>query len=311
MPNTSATHSIDATYAVDAYLTSRDIVDQLAKNNGLRKILARTEGDFVFRFPTFWLPDNYEFLYQRFRWMVSASVDASTYVSTIEVNAFRPEDAQTLAAAMLGYAESLVNKMNERGYRDELATADRFVAEAQKEVDAAEAQLQNYRNTSGSVDPSLVSQSELTVIQGLSAQLAQIQAMIAQQRAISPNSPMLAPLRAQAQSYATEIEKRKKEIAGSAGSQADKLETYEELIVRRNLAANVLAAAVTERDQARQDAARQHLFVQIVAQPNASLDYAHYPSVTLDLLISLAICLVVFRLIRKAGEIASILRELT
>ncbi len=308
--NNSPTHSIDATYAVNAYLTSRDIVDQLAKNNDLRKILARPEGDFVFRFPTFWLPDDNEFLYQRFQWTVRATVDMSTYVSTIEVNAFRPEDAQKLAAAMLGYAELLVNKMNERGYQDELATANRFVAEAQKQVDAAEAQLQNYRNTSGSIDPNLVSQSELTVIQGLSAQLAQIEAMIAQQRAISPNSPMLAPLRAQAQSYGAEIEKRKREIAGSAGSEADKLETYEELNIRRNLAANVLAAAVTERDQARQDAARQHLFIQIVAQPNLSLDYARYPRVAVDLLILLVVCFVAFRVIRKVGEIASNNRQL-
>jgi capsular polysaccharide transport system permease protein len=306
----SATHSIDATYAVNAYLTSRDIVDQLAKNNHLRQILARPEGDFVFRFPTFWLPDDNEFLYQRFQWMVSATIDPDTYVSTIEVNAFRPEDAQKLAAAILGYAESLVNKMNERGYQDELANAERFVADAQKQVDAAEALLQNYRNTSGSIDPNLVSQSELTVIQGLSTQLAQIEAMIAQQRAISPNSPMLASLRAQRQSYAAEIEKRKREIAGSAGSEADKLETYEELNVRRNLAANVLAAAVTERDQARQDAARQHLFIQIVAQPNLSLDYARYPRVAVDLLILLVICLVAFRMIRKVSEIDSNNRQL-
>ena len=78
------------------YLTSRDVVDLLAKNNELRAILTRPGADFLFRYPTFWLPDDNEFLYQRFQWMASAYVDPVTSISTIEVNAFAPEDAQTL-----------------------------------------------------------------------------------------------------------------------------------------------------------------------------------------------------------------------
>jgi len=115
--NPTTTIAYDETYAINAYLTSRDIVDQLAKNDKLREILSRPEGDFVFRYPTFWLPNDDEFLYQRFRWMTSASVDEYTTISTIEVSAFRPDDAQTLTQAMLGYAEGLVNQMNARVWR--------------------------------------------------------------------------------------------------------------------------------------------------------------------------------------------------
>src|SRR5208283_4673693 len=126
--------------------------DQLAKIDNLREILSRPEGDFVFRYPTFWLPDDNEFLYQRFQWMADATVDSVTNISTIEVNAFRPEDAQALVKAMLGYAEAMVNQMNIRAYEDELAATNRFVAEAQKEVDAVEAELKAYRSASGSLD---------------------------------------------------------------------------------------------------------------------------------------------------------------
>jgi len=296
----------DETYAVNAYLTSRDVVDQLSKNIDLRGILSRPEGDFIFRYPTFWLPNDNEFLYQRFQWIVSASVDSITTISTIEVNAFRPEDAQALATAMLEYAEALVNQMNQRSYDDGLAVANRFVAEAQKEVDAAEAELKAYRNTSTSIDPKAVGQAKLKVIEGLSTQLAQIQATIAQQTAITPRSPNLASLRAQAQSYRIEILKRKLEIAGSSGSEADKLETYEELTTRGELAAKTLAAAVADRDQARQDAERQHLFIQVIARPNLSRDYARYPRKGLDLLVLLAICVTLFQIPRKMGETAGI-----
>jgi capsular polysaccharide transport system permease protein len=300
----ASTIAQDETYAINAYLTSRDVVDQLSKNNDLRGILGRPEGDFIFRYPTLWLPNDSEFLYQRFEWMVRAYVEPDTMISTIEVNAFRPEDAQGLATAMLEYAEALVNQMNHRSYDDGLATANRFVAEAQQEVDAVEAELKAYRNASASIDPNAVAQSKLKVIEGLLTQLGQIQAKIAQQAAITPTSPILAALRAQAESYRAEIEKRQLEIAGSSGSEADKLATYEELTTRAELAARALAAAVAGRDQARNSVERQHLFIQVIARPNLSPDYARYPRRTLDLAVLLAISLTLFLILRKVGGAA-------
>ena len=287
------------TYAINAYLNSRDVVDQLAKNDNLRGVLNCPEGDFLFRYPTFWLPNDSEFLYQRFQWMVSASVDPDTLITTIEVNAFTPEDAHRLATAMLEYAEGLVNQMNQRSFDNGLAVANRFVADATKEVDSAEADLKAYRNASGSIDPQAVAASKLQVISGLTTQLAQIQATIAQQAALAPRSPSLASLRAQAQSYRREIEKRNLEIAGSSGSEFEKLATYDELTTRRDLVAKALALAVAQRDEARQDVQRQHLFIQVISSPNLSSDYARYPQVALDLLILLAICLVVFNISKK------------
>ena len=303
--DTGSSIAVDETYAVNAYLTSRDVVDLLVANDKLSAILSRPEGDFVFRFPTFWLPDNSEFLYRRFQWMATAKVDTATNISTIEVNAFTPQDAQTLAGALLGYAEALVNRMNERLYQGQLATAEHFVVEAQKDVDAAEARLESFRNVSGSVDPNLVAQSKLKVIEKLSAQLAQVEATIAQQLTLAPTTPQIAALRAEAKSYRDEIQKRELEIAGPTGSEAVKLQTYDQLILQRDLAAKALSDAVTQRDQARQDAERQHLYVQLIAKPNLSLDWARYPRTTLDLFALLAICLMAFQVLRKLRDFAS------
>jgi len=301
----ASTIARDETNAVNAYLTSRDVVAELANRNDLRAILNRPGADFLFRFPTFWLPDNNEYLFERFQWMVNAEVDPITSVSTIEANAFTADDARAIIVAMLGYAEALVNQMNGRAYKDGLANADRFVAEAQDQLNAIEVELKNYRNRSGSVDPNMVAQSKLKVIEGLSTELAHIEATIAQQTAIAPGSPALAGLRARADSYRGEIEKRKLEIAGSAGSEAAKLQEYEKLVLKRELAARALAAAEAERIQARQDTERQHLYIQLISRPNLSSDYARYPRVALDLLALLALCLGIFQLLRLLGGITA------
>ena len=93
--------------------------------------------------------------------MADAEVDPITSISTIEVNAFTAEDARAIASAMLGYAEALVNEMNERAYKDGLANADRSVTETQGQLDSAEEALRAFRNETGSVDPNLVAQSKL------------------------------------------------------------------------------------------------------------------------------------------------------
>jgi capsular polysaccharide transport system permease protein len=301
----ASTVARDETNAVNAYLTSRDLVVELSKNNNLQAILSRPAGDFLFRYPTFWLPNNNEYLYQRFQWMADVAVDPITNISTIEVNAFSAEDARAIVVAMLGYAEALVNRMNERAYADGLENADRFAAEARDRLESVEDALKAYRNASGSVDPNVVAQSKLKVIEGLSTELAHIDATIAQQGAIAPTLPALSGLRARADSYRKAIEKRKLEIAGSAGSEAVKLELYEKLVLQRDLAAKALAAAEAERSLARQDKERQHLYVQLISRPNLSADFARYPRVTLDLLALLAVCLGIFRLLRLLGGITA------
>ncbi len=300
----ASTVATDETYATTAYLTSRDVVDQLDRDDNLRARLSRAQGDFVFRYPTFWLPDNREFLYRRFQWAATASLDAETGIVTIEANAFTPEDARALVQAMLDHAEALLNRMNDRFYRSQVASADRFVVEAQNGLDAIEAELRDFRNRSGSVDPNLVAKSKLDVIQGLSAQLAQVEASIAQQLKMAPTAPALAGLRAQTKSYRDEIEKQKLEIAGAAGSEAVKLQTYDQLTLRRDFALAALAGAVAQRDLARQDAERQHLYVQIISRPSLPLDWARYPQTTLDLLILLALSLGFYFVLRKLRDVA-------
>ena len=300
-----ATMAVDDSYAVNVYLTSRDVLDRLVKNDNLREILARPEGDFLSRFPTSWLPDNNEFLYRRFQWMVSANLDELTNISTVEVNAFRPEDAHSLTVALLGYAEDIINQLNERSYQDALKTSDHFVALAQADVNSIAEQLRDYRNSSGMVDPNLEADSSLKLVETLAGQLAETEATIAQTIALTPNSPALNSLRERARSYRDQIEARRLEIAGASASTANKLKTYEQLVMRRELAAKTLEGALASRDKARQDAASQHLYIQLITQPSMPNAFARYPRVFFDMLTTIALAFMSYYVLRSLLKIAS------
>ena len=81
------------------------------------------------RFPNFYSRDNLEELYEHFLGFVDVRVDSQSGIAMLRVRAFRPEDAQTLATAMLNDAESLVNHMNTRVFEDTMRLASAAVEE--------------------------------------------------------------------------------------------------------------------------------------------------------------------------------------
>ena len=121
------------TYAVHEYLLSRDAVRRLERENDLRTLLGRPEGDPISRFPglMFWRQD-FESLYAAYSRFVSVEIDSMSGVSTLRVKAYRPEDAQRIAQALLTFSEQLVNTLNERARDDQLAVFQREVDSVQR-----------------------------------------------------------------------------------------------------------------------------------------------------------------------------------
>lgn len=85
---------------------------------------------------------------------------------------------------------------------------------------------------------------------------------------MSPSSPAVAGLKAKADALTAQINAEQKALAGSHSAVADKVSTYERLILLRNLADTSLAAATASLTSARADARRQHVYVEVIAAPN-------------------------------------------
>jgi len=266
----------DETFAVNEFILSRDAMNRLIAEDKLRDMFSRPEGDFINRFPNFFTRDNLEECYRAYKRAVSAYVDGGNSISTLEVTAFRPEDARDIAAALLRHAEGLINRLNERAHQDALAHANTIVDRARKDLSDRQTQLTKFRNTTGMVDTARESGSALDAIARMAAEVAQIDATIAQQEALAPASPATASLREKAQSYRDEISREKLLIVGRDSSMASKLGDFEQLVLEREIAGKALAGAENNRDRARQEAEQQHLYLQVIVAPNLP-DQAKYP----------------------------------
>jgi capsular polysaccharide transport system permease protein len=298
MQDQKISRASDETFAVAEYLKSRDILNSLVANKDLRAILSRPEADFVTRFPNFYSRDNLEELYEHFLHFVDVHIDAQSGIAMLRVRAFRPEDAQALANAMLSDAESLVNHMNRRVYDDTMRLASAGVEEERGKFVDVEKRLTQYRNAQNVVDPNKESAAALDRLGKLMASLMQSESTLSQEIAQAPLSPQIESLRASVTSMREEIAKQRAKISGTETSLVSKLSDFDQLMLDRELASRSLQAAVSRYANARQDLLQQQYYLQPVVEPNLP-DLALYPKRLLNILFTLGISLCAFWIARS------------
>jgi capsular polysaccharide transport system permease protein len=259
--------SQDDAYAVHDFLTSRDALHQLAERVDLRAIYNDPDADFIARYPSPFYGRSDEALYRYFQSMLSVVVNNSTGLTTLRVQAFRAEDSERIARAMLDLGESLVNRLNERMQGDAMAVAAAEVARAEQSRVARQIAITEFRNRELMLDPGKTSAIVVELIGKLSAQLADARAEIAETRGNSPNSPQLQSLQQRADAIEHQIDVERGRVGSSSDGLAEKIATYERLMLEREFSIRTLAQAVTALETARIEARRQQIYLERVVEP--------------------------------------------
>lgn len=283
----------DDSHAVNAFMMSRDAAAELARNHQLREVMSRPEGDIFSRFPNFYMRSNDEKFFEAYKRFVDVQVDTSTGISTLKISAFRADDAQRIAEALLNSGENFINRLRERSTRDEIAFAISLVDEARGQLVGVVQRLADYRNEQQTLNPQEESTSRLAALTKLATEISQLEATLAQQIAMAPQSPGISPMREKIRSLRDELAKQRKILVGDEGSMATKFQGYELLMVERELASRALVEAVVRMEAARQEGQRQSLYLQRIVEPNLP-DSPATPYRFLGVLVSIALALVLF-----------------
>jgi len=286
--------SAEDAFAVHDYLMSRDAVRRLEREDDLRSLLGRPEGDLISRFPGIWFwRKDFEALYTAYSRFVSVEVDSGSGVSTLDVKAYRPEDAQRIAQALLTFSEQLINALNERARHDALAVFQREVNATEQNIAEIQTQLTAYRIKEKMLDPKSASAGPIELLAQMNGQLANSKGQLAEIIKNSPNSPHIPLIRTRIASLEKLIADERTKIAGDNGSLATALTEYERLDVQRLLAEKTLASAFTSLEAARLEAQRQQLYLETIAQPNLA-DYPLYPRRFASFAIVVVTCLLAY-----------------
>lgn len=268
--------SQDDAYAVQDFITSRDAIARLRPLLPLEKIYGVAEADFLAHFPSIFYRNNEERFYAYFQNMVSVVHLASTGVTTLKVRAFEPADARAIAVALLEQGEALVNRMNERGKADALRSALAELDTAQQRLVAAQLAQTAFRNRELTIDPASNAVSLGELIGQLSSELAATRAQIRELSIGSTASPQLPGLRRKETALEQQIVQERARIGRDSGGLANRIADYETLKLERDFAEKRVTVSEAELVRAREEAARQQLYLERVVEPNLP-DYATQP----------------------------------
>ena len=265
------------TYAVREFLTSRDAVRRLEREADLRTLLTRPEGDLISRFRgiLFWR-DDFEALFSAYARFVSVTSNNQTGVSTLHVKAYRPEDAQQIAQALLGFSEQLINALNDRIQHDTLALFQREVDDAEQRIAGIRKQFAAYRVKEKMLDPVSAAIGPITLVGQINTQLANAKAQLAEVLENSPTSPQIPLLRTRIAALDALVRDERAKIIGITDSVAAAMSGYERLALRQLFAQKQLESEFTSLEAARLDLQSQQLYLETIAQPNLA-DYPLYP----------------------------------
>jgi capsular polysaccharide transport system permease protein len=300
-----ATQDPDDAYAVKEFILSRDALNQLVAEDRLMDVFNRPQADFAWRYPGLRLWANQEALYRHYLRFIDMQYDADTGVATLDVQAFVPEDARRIAAALVGHAEQLINRLNDRAQAESVRAALAEVEASKQGAYRALDRITAYRNRESVIDPKQASSAIFDTIAHLSSAMADANVAVSQLVASSPLSPRIADLRTKISALQDQIALERQKLGGADASLAPRIAEYERLSLDQQFSERTFLSALGSLESARLDAERQRVFLNQVSAPNLP-DYPLYPYRSIWVLCAFALSYVAWRLF---GQVAKDVRD--
>lgn len=268
LQTTGMTAGQEQTKEVLAYLRSRNALEDLQAQIDVRKQYSHEGADLLSRFPSPLRSDTFENLYRFYGSMVGADVDPESGVATLSVKAFTPDDAYRTNARLLELSEELVNRLNQRAEGKAIAEGERRVQEAETRVRNARLAIGQYRNSQDLIDPGKQATGVLDVSNKLVAEQASLQTQLDLMRRMTPRNPAIPAVESRIVAVGREIAAQNGRVMGTPDAIASKLSAYEKLNVEQEFATQMLTAANTSLEQARDDAEKQQFYVERIVEPD-------------------------------------------
>lgn len=250
------------------YVRSRDAIKDLQRSFDVRGAYARSDADFLSRYPKPWWPDSNEMFFKYYNNVVATRFDQDTGSVVLTVKAFTPRDAQKINQNLLQLSEALVNRLNDRAQMTGVVEAKKRQIEAESRLLNANASLTRYRNSQQIVDPAKQAAGTIEIANGLIAERAAMRAQLEVMEKATPANPALPSLRRRIAALDEQIGRFNSQIVGGTGGIASKIGGYENLLVEQEFAAQMLTAAEAGLSQARSEANKQQFYLELIVSPN-------------------------------------------
>jgi BexC/CtrB/KpsE family polysaccharide export inner-membrane protein len=258
----------DEVFAVQSFVTSRDALRAINRNEAFRNAYTRPGISIIDRFDPTGLYGSFEHLFNYYGGKVSLKSDAATSITTLTVKSYDAQSARKFNEQLLEMSEAMVNRLNERGREDLIGYASAEVQRAQSEAQRAASAMAAYRNRSGVVDPEKQAQIQLQMVSKLQDELIAARSLLAQLREAAPQNPQIPSVQSQIATLQREIAVEQAKAAGGSRSLSVNAVRFQQLELENEFAGKQLAGALASLEEARNEARRKQAYVERIVNPS-------------------------------------------
>lgn len=258
------------TFVVTDFINSRQIIDEVSSHLNMREMFSTPGADFLARLDASASSEQFADYWHK---MVKAHLDMLTGIVTVTVKSFSPQDAQTIAAAIVKRSDEMFVKMTERSRHDSLRFAEDEVTRAEKQVKDVRTALREFREQEKTFDPNRAAQASSDLLGKLREEHARMNAQLSTMLTyLSANAPQVQVLKTNIRSTQEQISKIEGvngEGRGSKGSDVAPatLSVFESLGADLQFAEKAHAGALDSLQKARSAADRRTTYLSLFVQP--------------------------------------------
>lgn len=265
--------------AVQTYIQSRDMLEQLDAEFGWIEEFQSPELDFVHRLDE---ETSFEDAYDLYQDMVTVSFDPTEGILEMSVIAPTSAEAYAFSSAIIHHAEDMVDELSNRIRADATEAANRNLADANARLRAAQQREAEVRKQLDTFSVQGEFESELSIIAGMEVKLEEMKGNLASLKRITRDTdPRVTRLEAQIETLRDQINARRARVTGSSQQGARSLADINAELSRAQLdvkaGMTIFTAALEAQQLALAQAARQHRYLSVIAEPSMP-DESNYPN---------------------------------
>src|SRR5665213_1760746 len=255
--------------AIANYMNSHNIVNELQKQLNLRKMWSTSQADWLSRLRG---NANNEDIYDYFQSRVLPSFDQSTGLITLTVEAFRPEEAQMVANAIIALSTKRFAELDSSARSGPKRFAEVEVKHYRQELENAKLATQRFRNDNAEINSCKAGDSLSTIVSGIETELATSRTELnSMQASLGPHAPPVINVKTRITALQSQLQAQKARLGstvpGTSSTYADVLTRYSYLVLEEGFASTAYTSALTDLVVARFAANQQHFAVLPFLEP--------------------------------------------
>jgi capsular polysaccharide transport system permease protein len=299
-------------YMLQQYIGSREMIEAVDRTIDLETVFNRPEADFWARLGE---GRSIEEIQAYWQGMVSAEFDPYSSIITLEVRAFRADDAQIVAAEVVRESEAMVNRLADKARADAITFAQRELEFSEWRLQDARRAVTEFQNAQSTFDPGARAAANQQLVIALETRLGDARAELESLTALAgPESPSARVLQTRIAALEAQIAAERSKVSGGlpaqsatpeAGGLTNTVADFQELKTAEEFAQQVYMASLKGLESARAEAKRTHSYLATFVSPMLAQD-AMYPLRIRDTIIVIIVAIGVWAI---AGLLYSAVRD--